>query len=278
MKLVLFLSKDFLMIRIISVSALALLLSGCAFNGFYYFPDTTAVKHSDRAQEYYLEYEPGKKIHTLFFRKTNPIASVFILHGNAGNLQSWQDIADMLWEHGYQTYIIDYPGFGNSDGKAKHKVVLPATQVAFDHFIAQPEVSGTKKIILGFSLGANLAAKIGPDNQENLDAMVIEGAFNNYRDIGIDHTPKVLRFAPFLVLGSKFKGEETIRSWTKPLLVVHSKNDNVCPYWMGEELYNNAGSTQKELWTIEGPHISGFGRYTDQYFEKIERLVNEEAN
>ena len=44
---------------------------------------------------------------------------------------------------------------------------------------------------MGFSLGGNLATKIGVDNQDNLDAMVIEGAFNNYRDVGIDHTPKI---------------------------------------------------------------------------------------
>ena len=52
---------------------------------------------------------------------------------------------------------------------------------------------------MGFSLGANLALKIGPDNQDQLDAMVIEGGFTSYRKTGINNTPKLLRFAPWLL-------------------------------------------------------------------------------
>jgi len=103
--------------------------------------------------------------------------------------------------------------------------------------------------------------------------MIVEGAFNNYREIGIQATPKIFRFAPWLVLGSKFKGEELIKSWTKPLLVVHSKEDKVIPYYMGEEIYKNAASTKKELWTIPGQHLEGFRLKSEEYLEKIKRLV-----
>lgn len=255
------------------IAPAVLILTGCSFNSFYYFPDTNKVVASPNAIEYYIPYDGDKKIHTLFFKQDYPIASVFILHGNGGSLGGWQSVAEMLWEEGYQAYIIDYPGFGNSDGKPKHTAVIESTQKAFDHFISLPGVDSTKKIIMGFSLGGNLALKIGPDNQEYLDAMVVEGLFNNYRDIGINHTPKILQFAPFLMLGSKFKGEETIKNWTKPLLVVHSKEDHDCPYEMGKEVYENAASEKKELWTIDGPHIAGFAKYQEQYFYKIRRLI-----
>lgn len=250
-----------------------LLLQSCAFNGFYYFPDKSPVVASNQATEFHLKYDKEKTIHSVYFKKENPKASIFILHGNGGSLTGWQSVAEMLWNEGYQTYMIDYPGYGNSEGKAKHKNVISSAQLAFEHFNNLPAVQGTKKIIMGFSLGGNLALKIGADNQEQLDAMVIEGAFNNYREIGIDHTPKILRFAPYLVLGSKFKGEEEIKKWNKPLLVVHSTDDNVCPYWMGKEIYENADSDRKEMWTIKGPHIAGFANYSSQYLMKISNLV-----
>ena len=249
------------------------MVQSCAFNGFYYFPDKNPVTVSNRAVEYRVKYDKEKTIQAVHFKKENPKASIFILHGNGGSLAGWQSVAEMLWEEGYQTYMIDYPGYGSSDGKPKHKTAIVAAQLAFEHFNNLPEVQGTKKIIMGFSLGGNLATKIGVDNQDNLDAMVIEGAFNNYRDVGIDHTPKIFRFAPFLVLGSKFKGEEEIRKWKKPLLVVHSTDDKVCPYWMGKELYENADSDRKEMWTIKGPHIAGFANYSSQYLMKISNLV-----
>ncbi|MBK6952642.1 MAG: alpha/beta fold hydrolase [Crocinitomicaceae bacterium] len=244
-------------------------------NMFFYFPDKTEVIKSSNATEFYIPYKKEKSVHGIFFQKDKPRASIFILHGNGGNLTGWQSVAEMLWEDGYQTFIFDYPEYGNSDGQARHDQVIESSQKAFDYFKDLPEVQGTKKIVMGFSLGGNMALKIGHDNQESLDAMVLEGAFTNHRDIGIYTTPKVFRFAPWLVLGSKFKGEELIKDWKKPLLVVHSTEDKVCPYEMGKEIYTNAGSAKKELWTIKGAHLQGFGLDSETYFAKIRKLIAE---
>jgi len=261
--------------KIILLSLISILLVGCSCNPFYYFPDKNPTVISENAEEFYIPYDKDKKVHALYFKKENPVASIFILHGNAGSLTGWQSVAEMLWIEGYQTFIFDYPEFGNSDGHARHNAVIESSQKAFDFFAAIPGVDSTKKIIMGFSLGANLALKIGPDNQDQLDAMVIEGVFNNYRDIGINHTPKFLRFAPFLLLGNKFKGEETIKTWTKPLLVVHSTDDRDCPYEMGKEVFANAPSERKEMWTIKGAHIAGFANYSSEYLYKIRNLIVE---
>lgn len=245
----------------------------CAMNTFYYFPDKEPVVVSENASEHYIPYRDNKRVHGLFFSKENPIASVFILHGNAGNLTGWQSVAEMMWEEGYQTFIMDYPEFGNSDGQARHNQVIASAQKSFDYFNQLPGVDSTKKILMGFSLGGNLALKLGTDNQDELDALVVEGAFTNYRAIGIARVPKIFRFAPWLLLGSKFKGEELVRDWKKPLLVVHSVSDEVIPYEMGKEIYTNAGSSRKELWTIKGAHLQGFGLNRTEYFYKIRNLL-----
>jgi len=259
--------------KIIAFTLISFLIASCSCNPFYYFPDKNEVIASSKATEFYIPYHKEKKVHAVYFKKEKPIASIFILHGNGGSLAGWQSVAEMLWEEGYQTFMIDYPEYGNSDGHAQHNEVIESSQKSFDFFAALPEVASTKKIIMGFSLGGNLALKIGVDNQDQLDAMVVEGAFTNYRKIGIDHTPKVFRFAPFLILGNKFKGEELIKSWTKPLLVVHSTDDNACPYEMGKEIYTNASSERKEMWTIKGPHIAGFANYSSEYLYKIGNLM-----
>src|SRR6187549_2966805 len=97
-----------------------LLLCGCSMSSFYYFPDKTKVTASYNATEHYIPFKGEKSVHGLFFKKENPIASVFILHGNAGNLTGWQNVAESMWDEGYQAFIIDYPGFGNSDGRTRH--------------------------------------------------------------------------------------------------------------------------------------------------------------
>lgn len=244
-------------------------------NMFYYFPDKNEVIPSEHATEHYIPFRKEKSVHGLLFKRSKARASVFILHGNAGNLTGWQSVAEMLWEDGYQTFIFDYPEFGNSDGQARHNQVIESSQKAFDYFKDLPEVAGTKKIVMGFSLGGNQALKIGHDNQDFLDAMVVEAPFTNHREIGIYAVAKVLRFAPWLILDSKFRGEELIKEWKKPLLVVHSTEDKVCPYEMGKEIYENAGSEKKELWTIKGAHLQGFGLDQETYFAKIRKLIME---
>lgn len=244
-------------------------------NVFYYHPDKDETVPAEKAELHQITYDKDKKINALLFKRDKPIASIFILHGNGGSLNGWQSVAEMIYEEGYQTFIIDFPGYGDSDGKAKHSQVIESSQKAFEYFNQLPEVSGTKKIMMGFSLGANLALKTSADNQDQLDGLILEGAFTNYREIGIYTTPKFLRFAPWLVLGSKFKGEELIKSWTKPLLIVHSKEDYVCPYFMGEEIYKNAASSKKELWTIPGKHLEGFRLKSGEYFAKIQKMVSE---
>jgi len=257
----------------ILIACTSLFLTACSMSSFYYFPDKSPVTVSENGSEVYIPFDGEKSVHGIFFKKENPIASIFILHGNAGSLNGWQSVAEMLWEQGYQTFIFDYPGFGNSDGHERHKEVILAAQKSFEYFNALPEVDSTKKMLMGFSLGGNLALKIGTDYQDKLDAMVIEGAFTNYRAIGIATTPKIFRFAPWLVLGSKFKGEELVKDWKKPLLVVHSATDDVIPYAMGKEIYQNAGTNRKELWTIKGAHLQGFGLYPTEYFYKIRNLL-----
>jgi len=255
------------------LSVLAFVLPSCSMNMFYYFPDKNPVEVSPIATEHYIPYKKEKSVHGLYFKKENPIASVFILHGNAGSLTGWQSVAEMFWDEGYNAFIYDYPEFGNSEGQAKHNQVIESSQKAFDYFLSLPEVEETKKIVLGFSLGGNLALKTATENQDKIDALVVEGAFTNYRKIGIASVPKILRFAPWLVLGNKFKGEELIRDFKKPLLVVHSKEDEIIPYKMGEEIYKNAGSIRKELWTIKGLHLQGFGLHPSEYFFKIKNLL-----
>lgn len=254
---------------------LLLVLGACAFNGSYYQPNTNKVHDFPDAESIYIPYGKQDSIHSFFFKQEDPVASLFLLHGNAGNLTSWGEVGDIFFQAGYQVMIIDYPGFGNSTGKASHKNVFPATQAAADYFLDHEQVKGTKKVLMGFSLGGNLAVKIGHDNPELFDAMLLEGAFESHKAIAVDRVPRPFKFAPYLVVKNAIKGRELIKTWNKPLLVIHSKDDAVCSYEMGKSLYENAINTsQKELWTINGPHLAGLGQNFNVYLAKLKTLVD----
>lgn len=250
------------------------LLSSCAFNNMFYHPDPATVNTPPDAVSQYIKYGETDSIHSLFYEQKNATASIFILHGNAGSLTSWSEVADLFYQANYQVFIIDYPGFGNSTNKAKHKTVFEATQKAVEHFKNLPGVNDGKKLLMGFSLGGNLAIKVGHDNPDLFDAMLIEGAFESHKTVGVKQVTRPLKFAPYLFVKDVVKGKKLIASWNKPLLIVHSKQDAVCDYKMAQTLYESAiGTNQKELWTIKGPHLAGLGLNFDEYLEKVHDLI-----
>ena len=185
--------------RMIYLSCLFILLGleSCAFNKQFYQPDTEKVQTPPDAESIYISYgENQDSIHCFFYEKKEPIASLFFLHGNAGNLTGWHSIADLFYQAGYQVFILDYPGFGNSSGIPTHSDVMISTQKAVDFFVNHPKISSTKKLLAGFSLGGNLALKVAAENPMLFDAMFLEGAFSSHKDISASGFPFLLRFIP----------------------------------------------------------------------------------
>ncbi len=263
------------------VLAFSALLTSClSLNKLYYYPDTNPVLPQPGAEDVYLSWNEKDSFHSLFYTVENPIASIFFLHGNAGSLGSWKMVGEMFQKEGYNVFLVDFPGFGNSDKTPRHNRTLKSGQVAMDYFLKRPEVSTTKKLLYGMSLGGNLCIPIGVEFQDHLDGMIIEGGFSSHRKVGLGYVAPILRPIAASMVRNPIKGEKIIRKWKKPLLIIHSVDDQICRYKMGKELFDNCPSTQKELWTIEGQHIHGLALYEAEYLARVKAFVNksESAN
>ncbi len=81
-----------------------------------FFPSTLSpdyhfeLKHP--FEEKILEVD-GLKIHSLLFKVKESNGLILYFHGNAGNLDTWGEVAQQIaYETRMSVWIIDYPGFG----------------------------------------------------------------------------------------------------------------------------------------------------------------------
>lgn len=198
-----------------------------------------------------------------------PKASILFLHGNSGNIITQFPGLIPLVGRGYQIFIFDYSGYGFSTGNANRTNVLKDAKAALDYFKALPQVTNTKQLIYGQSLGGHLATVLAEQHQDRIDALVIEGAFSSHKDIAA-------RTAGFLgrwIVKEKYSAKESIKSFKKPVLIIHSIEDETIPFKMGKTLYKNANDP-KQFYEIKGAHIAAPVLYPDSIAAKIDLLLN----
>ncbi|MBC7864166.1 MAG: alpha/beta fold hydrolase [Bacteroidia bacterium] len=287
-----------------TIAFFTLLLSSCSFNKMFLQPtkipatakkltmksatDTTVVSYSENFQPTFLKN--GKDtirldftIESVVFKSANgnklngwmmksktvtSTITLFHLHGNAGCLLSQYMAMQPLLEKGFQVFVFDYSGFGFSEGKATKKNVLTDALSALDYLRARPEVKGTKLVIYGQSLGGHLSATVAAKRQADIDGLVIEGAFSSHKDIGAHTVPVLGR----VFVKNGYNAKKSIKLYTKPLLVIHSTEDETIPFFMGKRIFDHANAP-KEFYEIKKCHICGPEYYPDEIAEKIKAML-----
>jgi len=197
-----------------------------------------------------------------------PAVTILHLHGNAGFLLSQYGAMSPLLKNGFQVFVFDYSGFGFSEGKATKKNVLTDALSTLDYVKGRGDVKGTKLVLYGQSLGGHLSAVVAAQREKDIDALVIEGAFSSHKDIGAATVPVLGRI--FVKQG--YSAKRSIKNYHKPLLVIHSTEDEVIPFKMGQTIYA-AGNDPKEFYEIKKCHICGPTYYPDEISERIKKML-----
>lgn len=203
-------------------------------------------------------------------KNKEPIATILHFHGSAGNLLTQYELINPLLEFGYQIFTFDYSGYGCSEGKSTHKNVLEDAYSALEYLKNEKTIKDSKLIIYGQSYGGYLASIVGSNSQQEVDGIVIEGAFTSLKD---EARHKASIFGNFVKRG--IPADKEIQKNQKPILIIHSSEDELVPIQHGKKIYNNA-NIPKEFYEITGPHIYGLQNYPKEISSKIFHLIIKE--
>lgn len=212
----------------------------------------------------------GNTLNAWLLKPKNKIVTITLLHlhGNAGWLLSQYQAMTPLIEYGFQIFIFDYSGFGFSEGKATKNNVLIDALSSLDYLKNREDVKNTKLVLYGQSLGGHLSAVVAAQRQSDIDGLVIEGAFSSHKDIAAQMVPVLGRI--FVKQG--YSATKSIKDFHKPLLVIHSTEDQTIPFYMGKKIFVTA-NTPKEFFEIKNCHICGPGFYPEEISIKIKKML-----
>ncbi len=282
--------------RLPALLLLTALLTGCSSLLFYpeqglpFTPEKAGLAFEDvsltatdgtRLHGWWLPAKPGVEVK----------GTVLHLHGNGGNL-AWH-LGGSWWlpEQGYQVLMLDYRGYGVSEGSPSLPAIYQDIDAAFAWLAAKPEVQAKPLVLLGQSLGGAMAVHYlaeHPSQRQRLQAVVLDGVPASYRAVGQYALSTSWLTWPLQVPLSWLvpDSDSAIRSIAQlegtPALLFQSMDDPIVPLANGIALYKQA-PLPRVLQLTRGGHVQTFAdptwrqvmlRYLEdpQHFNGIRRL------
>jgi fermentation-respiration switch protein FrsA (DUF1100 family) len=193
-----------------------------------------------------------ERLHGWFVPADSARGVVLFFHGNAGNISHRLDSIAIFNRLGLDTLIIDYRGYGESSGKPSEQGTYLDAQAAWDYLVSERGVSAERIIIFGRSLGGAVGAWLG--SQRRPAAVIIESSFTS----GVEMAKRLYPFLPAgLITRLRYPVVEYASRLQSPVLVVHSRDDEIIPFEMAEKIFE-AVNQRKAFLELRGDHNAGF--------------------
>ena len=247
------------------------ILSGCA-SWFIYHPDKE-IKRTPPDEG--LAYEPvdfetqdGVRLSGWWLPVCKHRGVVLFCHGNAGNISYRLDSLLIFNRLRLSTLIFDYRGYGKSRGKPSERGTYLDAKAAWNYLAETRKIPSQDIIIFGRSLGGSIAAWLAQDHAPRM--LIVESCFTSLRDIARER----FRWLPAGLLGDyQYDTRQYLQRAGCPVLIIHSRNDDLIPFRQGQALYE-AAREPKEFVEISGSHNRGFMDSLEQYEAGLDRFIS----
>jgi fermentation-respiration switch protein FrsA (DUF1100 family) len=234
-------------------------LAGC-IERFFFYPDAARYASPEqfglRAEDLRMQASDGTQLHGWFLPASGTAkGTVLHLHGNAANISNHLPLVAWLPARGYNVLMLDYRGFGRSEGKPTLDGIVDDALAALRHLRTRPGVDPERVVIFGQSIGGATALRMLARDSAGVRLAVIDSSFPSYRGIARDATagsamaPLAALAAPALP-GADKDPVTALKSIGVPLIFIHGTRDAVIPHANSDALHAAAPSSQ--LWKVPG--------------------------
>ncbi len=275
-----------MVIRLFLIFGLWLFLSGGDVMGgmfdhlarqFIFFPEK---RHNFSPKQFGLAYidvflrtSDGVRIHGWHFPVEGPHASrgvILFFHGNAGNISHRLENIRFLVDEGISVFIVDYRGYGLSEGTITEEGMYRDAEIAMDWLVVEQGIPAERVVVFGRSLGGVAAVHVASVRQ--VAGAILEATFSSLAEASRIFFPIL---PADLLLGGRMDSTAKIGRVRAPLLFIHGDRDDLIPLSLGRKLFD-AAPTPKEFYILQGAgHNDTYIVGGKLYFHRIRTFVDQ---
>jgi len=232
--------------------------------GFMATPDQASMDYED----VYFQTSDGVQLNGWFVPAESPKGTVLMFHGNGGNISHRLDTIAIFHKLGYNAMIIDYRGYGRSEGSPSERGTYRDAEAVWTYLTRKRKIDPKRIVLFGRSLGGAVAAWLAVEKHSA--GLIIESTFTSVPDRGAE----LYKFLPVRFLARiNYDTLGRIGKLRCPLLVVHSRDDSIIPFHHGEQLFA-AAKEPKQFREISGGHNDGFMTSESVYTDALSEFLS----
>ena len=204
------------------------------------------------------------------------IGTVIHFHGHSRNISYHYRYVSWLPEKGFNLFMLDYRGYGKSQGSPSRRGVYEDSVAAMNYIKTRTDIDQSKLIVFGQSLGgANAMCVTGKNKFDGVVGVAVDSAFSSYRSIAVDQVGWLKPLA-YLLIGNELSPKKYVDAISPtPLLIMHGTDDVVVPYKHAKKLFKEAHKS-KTLWTLDGgQHIDALSERKEEMIPRLQSLFIE---
>jgi fermentation-respiration switch protein FrsA (DUF1100 family) len=161
-----------------------------------------------------------------------PAPAVIFAHGNAELIDFWPQEFDNFNSFGMGLLLVEYPGYGRSEGAPSEASITEVFLAAYDTLVARKDVDPSRIVLFGRSLGGGAVCALAA--QRPSAALILMSTFTSAKSFA----PKFL--IPGFLVKDPFDNLTSVTSYSGPVLIIHGRHDSIIPYKHGVALYHAA--------------------------------------
>lgn len=174
--------------------------------------------------------------------------AIIYFHGNGEIASDYDTIAPLYTSLGITLVVLDYRGYGISDGAPSASALIADARTCFAAIgavLAEKGITTGKLFVMGRSLGSAAALEVADHAGAALAGLILESGFA--------YTFPLIERIGFLQVADAYEHRdgfgnlEKIARITLPTLIIHGERDWIIPIGDAEALYDAAGASSKSL-------------------------------